>query len=732
MKKPSRLRQFTERNPKLVRSVLLGLTFLVAFSGGVAFASWVLVCNGGRCPPVQILDTYTPRQTSKVYAADGRFIAEVGLERRTLVKISEIPKVVKDAFVLTEDKRFYQHSGIDWVRVPGAALRNLRAGSWEQGFSTITMQLARNVFPERISREKNLVRKVKEAKVARQIEDRYSKDKILELYLNQINLGNGAYGVETASQRYFGKSVHDLNLAEAAMLAALPKAPARYNPRRFPERAIQRRNTVIELMRRNGAISDADASLAKAYPLQLGSKTESGEVAPYFVEWVRQQLDEKFGARLYEQGLKVYTTLDLDMQSAAERALENQLRAIEGGKYGKFSHRTYEQLAARTANGDESAAPNSPYLQGAFLAMDPRDGSVRALVGGRQFDDSKFNRMTQALRQPGSTFKPIVYSAAIENGRTPATIIDDAPITLPQVAGDQWTPQNYDGKFEGPIPLRRALYMSRNLPAIRTGMELGEQTVIDMAKRFGITSTIPPYPSIAIGSADVFPIEMISAYSAFANLGVRTAANAIRRVENQNGEVLWEPQPVRAQVLSAPEAWLMVSMMKDVVQRGTAAGSVGSRFFVPSGGKTGTTNDGADVWYIGYTADLVAGVWMGFDRPQKIKGNAQGGELAAPAYTSFMTEIYRRRPAPPDWPRPEGITTREIDRTTGELANPYCPPDSVVTEYFIAGTEPIQECTVHSPFNMGQPFDTTTRPGVPNVPKPPGKRDTTTNPFKIP
>ena len=732
MKTPSRLRQFTERNPKLVRSVLLGLTFLAAFGSGIAFASWVLVCNGGRCPPVQILDTYTPRQTSKVYAADGRFIAEVGLERRTLVKISEIPKVVKDAFVLTEDKRFYQHSGIDWVRVPGAALRNLRAGSWEQGFSTITMQLARNVFPERISREKNLVRKVKEAKVARQIEERYSKDKILELYLNQINLGNGAYGVETASQRYFGKSVHDLNLAEAAMLAALPKAPARYNPRRFPERAIQRRNTVIELMRRNGAISDADASLAKAYPLQLGSKTESGEVAPYFVEWVRQQLDEKFGARLYEQGLKVYTTLDLDMQSAAERALENQLRAIEGGTYGKVPHRTYEQLAARTANGDESAAPNSPYLQGAFLAMDPRDGSVRALVGGRQFDDSKFNRMTQALRQPGSTFKPIVYSAAIENGRTPATIIDDAPITLPQVAGDQWTPQNYDGKFEGPIPLRRALYMSRNLPAIRTGMELGEQTVIDMAKRFGITSTIPPYPSIAIGSADVFPIEMISAYSAFANLGVRTAANAIRRVENQNGEVLWEPQPVRAQVLSAPEAWLMVSLMKDVVQRGTAAGSVGSRFFVPSGGKTGTTNDGADVWYIGYTADLVAGVWMGFDRPQKIKGNAQGGELAAPAYTSFMTEIYRRRPAPPDWPRPEGITTREIDRTTGELANPYCPPDSVVTEYFIAGTEPIQECTVHSPFNMGQPFDTTTRPGVPNVPKPPGKRDTTTNPFKIP
>src|SRR5688572_11928609 len=757
MKIPSRFSRFTENNPKLVRGILFATTFLVAFGGGAAYSSWALVCREGRCPPIQILDSYTPRQTSKVYAADGRFIAEVGLERRTLVKIGEIPKLVRDAFVLVEDKRFYGHSGIDWIRVPGAALRNLRAGSTQQGFSTITMQLARNVFPERISRERRglegLIRKLKEVKVARAIEARYSKDKILELYLNQINLGNGAYGVETASQRYFGKSVQDLNLAEAAMLAALPKAPARYNPRRFPERAIQRRNTVIEVMRRNGAISDADASLAKAYPLRLGSKVESGEVAPYFVEWVRQQLDEKFGARLYEQGLKVFTTIDLDMQSAAERALENQIRAIEGGKYGKFPHATYEQLAARTANGDESSTPNSPYLQGAFVALDPRDGSGRALTGGRQFDDSKFNRATQALRQPGSTFKPIVYSAAIENGRSPATIIDDAPITLPQI-GASWTPRNYDGKFEGPITMRRALYMSRNLPAIRTGMELGEETIIGMAKRFGISSTIPPYPSIHIGSADVFPIEMVSAYTTFANLGIRTAANAIRRVENQKGEVLWEPQPNRSQVLSQPQAWLMVNMMKDVVLRGSAAGSVGSRFYVPSGGKTGTTNDGADVWFIGFTADLVAGVWMGFDRPQKIKSNAQGGVLAAPAYTSFMTEIYRRKPSPPDWPRPEGIIARQVDKGSGLLRNPFCPETEVYTEFFIAGTEPIRECPLHDPFMLppddstgiwttpqtdgsgtrvtpgGVPIPQQTRPAQPAPPKP-AVRDTT-NPFYLP
>jgi penicillin-binding protein 1A len=740
------VRRFVERHPTLVRSVLLATTFLFAFGAGFAYASWALVCRAGRCPSAEVLESYTPRQTSKLYAVDSRFVAEIGSERRTLARIGEIPEIVRQAFVMTEDKRFYRHSGIDWVRVPGAALRNLQAGYWAQGFSTITMQLARNVFPEQLTREKSLVRKLKEAKVARAIEARYSKDRILELYLNQINLGNGAYGVETAAQRYFGKSVRELNLAEAATLAALPKAPGRYNPRRFPDRAIQRRNTVIELMREGGAVSDAEASLARAYPLRLANRTESGEVAPYFVEWVRQLLDAKFGARLYEQGLRVYTTLDLDLQSAAERALENQLRAIEGGRFGKFPHQTYEQYVARSANeGEETAAANSPYLQGAFVALDPRSGAVRALVGGRDFDDSKFNRATQALRQPGSTFKPIVYAAAIQNGRSPAYIVDDGPLTV-EMAGDggtAWEPQNYDLKFEGPIPLRRALYQSRNLAAIRLGMELGEATVVDMARRFGISTPIPPYPSIHIGSADVYPIEMIASYSTFANLGVRSAPHAILRVENQNGEVLWEPPPQRVQVMSPPEAWLVVDMMKDVVRRGTAAGTVGSRMRVPSGGKTGTTNDGTNVWFIGYTADLVAGVWMGFDLPKKIKSNAQGGVLAAPAYTSFMSEVYRRKPAPPDWPRPEGIVTRTIDGTSGQLAGAYCPLDVVYTEYFIAGTEPVYECQVHTAYSMpydsadslhqhtdsaGRPIPGRTTRSAPGVVPP---RDSAYNPFRI-
>ncbi|MFL5463916.1 MAG: penicillin-binding protein 1A [Gemmatimonadaceae bacterium] len=696
---------FHKRHPTFVRVALLSLTALVAAGAGMVYGIWALICRGSQCPTIEILGEYTPHQTSKLYAVDGRFIAELGLERRTLVKIDEIPKVVQDAFVSTEDKRFYSHAGIDWHRAASVIARSPLHG-FSQGFSTITMQLARNVFPEQISREKSIIRKIKEAKVARQIEAKYDKKKILELYLNQIDLGHGAYGVETASQRYFGKSVRDLNLAEAATLAALPKAPARYNPVRFPERAIQRRNTVIALMHDNGYISEADEGRARAYPLKLANKAVTGETAPYFVEWIRQQLDAQFGKQLYEVGLKVYTTLDLDMQGAAERALERQARAIEAGRYGPYKHESYEHYLAHRA-GDEGGT-SSPYLQGAFLALDPRSGAVRAMIGGRDFDDSKFNRSVQALRQPGSTFKPIVYSAAVQNGRPASYIVNDSPLVLQVPGQPEWAPQNYDLKFLGEIPMRQSLYLSRNVSTVRLGMELGEQTVINEARNFGITTPIPPYPSIHIGAADVYPIELISAYTAFANLGVRATPNAITRVENQKGEILWQPTPTRTQVLSPEEAWIMVDMMKDVIRRGSAAGVWESGFRLPAGGKTGTTNDGTNVWFVGYTADLVAGVWYGLDRPQKIKDNAQGGVLAAPTWTAFMTEIYRRKPTPPDWPRPVSIVTREIDVSSGLLQTPYCPRNLVTSEFYISGTEPTRECDKHGPYaNPGLvPIDT--------------------------
>ncbi len=712
-------KQFTQRHPRASRGLLLLLCFIGAFSAGFGYASWAMVCRAGRCPAVDALKDYEPRQTSKLYAADGRFVAEIGLERRTLAKIADIPPLVRNAFIVTEDKRFYQHSGVDWRSVPRAALTDLKNRNFSEGFSTITMQLARNIFPERLSRDKTLIRKLKEAKVARAIEQEYSKDKILELYLNQIYLGNGAYGVETAAQRYFGKSLKQLNVAEAATLAALPKGPERYNPRLFPDRAIQRRNVVIGLMRDAGIVSATDAREAQAYPLRLATRVDAGQTAPYFVEWIRQQLDEKFGKQLYLQGLKVYTTLDLDLQGAAERSLERQARAIEAGRYGAYPHMSYERYMARTSDTEPNDSPNSPYLQDAFIAMDPRTGAVRALVGGRDFNDSKFDRAVQAVRQPGSTFKPIVYADAIHNGRPLSYLLDDSPLTVQLAGNATWTPQNFEGDFVGKIPMRRALYQSRNVPTIRLGLELGTQSVIDEARAFGLTTPIPGYPSIFIGAADVYPVELVAAYTAFASLGTRAEPMAITRVEDQKGNILWEPQPTTAPVLSPEEAWLMVSVMKDVVQRGTAAGSVGSQFHYPAGGKTGTTNDGTDVWFIGYTPDLVAGVWMGFDKPQKIKSNAQGGILAAPAWTAFMNEVYTRKPAPADWPMPGDIVVRQIDVTTNMLATPYCPRNVVANEFYLPGTEPIQPCNVHTGATL-YPADTS---GV--YPPPVQRYDTT-------
>ena len=708
---------FWTRYPRPVRGVLLAAVFLVGGGLGAATGLWTLACANDACPAASVLDAYRPRQTSKLYAADGRFLTELGLERRTLVAVGEIPAVVKAAFLTVEDKRFYEHHGVDYRRVAGSVLINLRARGIAQGFSTITMQLARNVFPDRLTREKTLIRKLREVQVAREIEQAYPKERILELYLNQIYFGNGAYGVETASQRYFGKSVRELNLAEAATLAALPKAPERYNPRRFPDRTVQRRNTIVELMRRASVVNDEDASLARAYPLKLARRADAGDLAPYFVEWVRSQLDEHFGRQLYEQGLKVYTTVDLDMQSAAERAMERQLRAIEGGSYGPFPHPTYEQVNQRAASDEEAAL--STYLQGAFVAVDPRSGAVRALVGGRDFDESKFNRATQALRQPGSTFKPIVYATAIHAGKPPSYIVSDEPVSVMQQSGQLWEPQNYDLAFQGPMTMRHGLTLSRNIIAIRVGQELGPEAVIATARDFGLSTEIPPVPSIFIGSAEVYPLEMISAYTTFATLGIRSAPYAIVRVESADGAVLWEPTPVREQVLTPEETWLMVSMMKDVVLRGTAFQSVWQAgFHHPAAGKTGTTNDGADVWYIGYTADIVAGVWIGFDRPQKIKSNAQGGVLAAPAWTSFMSEVYQRRPAPPDWPRPRAITLREIDRRTGLLKGPACDPNDVIVEYYVPGTEPTRACDPDAIRQLVADSTAASSKGRPPAPKP--------------
>src|SRR5688572_2403431 len=693
--KPPRL------SPRARRNMLVGLLATVAFGLAVLAAAWSRACAGNTCPSIEELGGYDPDQASKVYAADGRLITDLGLERRTVIPLGEMSPYVKTAFLATEDKRFYKHHGIDWYRVFGAIRTNVFALRFAEGFSTITMQLARNIWDEDISgTEKSLRRKLREAHVALDIERKYPKDKILEIYLNQIPLGNGAYGVEAASQRYFGKSVRDLNVAEAATLAAIPKAPTRYNPRRNPNLNIQRRNTVLNLLRDNGLLNGSETERWKAYPLLLSSHSDYSGVAEYFVEYVRQQLEARFGRELYTMGYRIYTSLDLDIQQAAERSLEARLEAIESGADGKFAHETYRQfMDSRSDNAEDNNRTTTPYLQGLAVTLEAKTGYIRAMVGGRDFEDRKFNRATQALRQPGSTFKPIVYSAVVEAGYPLSHVMVDDPLSVElDPAEPPWAPQNYDLEFDGPMTLRRALYLSRNIIAIKLGMELGEQAVISEAAKFGITTRVPAFPSIHIGSADVIPLEMIAAYTTFANLGTRTIPNAVLRVEDRSGKIVWQP-PVRSiEVMDTLHAWLMTDALRDVVRHGTAVGSVGARINFPAGGKTGTTNDGFDVWFIGFTPDMVTGLWIGFDQPRKIKANAQGGVLVGPAWSAMMREVYERRSLPTAWSRPPGLSALDVDKTTGYKATPFCPKDVHYIESFIAGTEPTAFCPVHSPF----------------------------------
>lgn len=681
--------------------ILAGFGFGLALLAG----AWSRACVHGACPSIAVLSEYDPDQAAKVYAADGRHITDLGLQRRTVIPLEEMSPAIIAAFLAIEDKRFYQHRGVDWRRVPGAVWANVKAAFGRgrvQGFSSISMQLARNLWPEDINPAerrgiKGIRRKLREIRVARDIERNYSKDKILELYLNQVELGNRAFGVEAAATRYFGKSAREVNVAEAAMLAAVVNGPTIYNPRRNPGFAVQRRNTVINLLREQGKLSVISAEAWKAYPVRLSSRSDLTGVADYFVEYVRQILQPRFGMELYRAGYRIYTTLDLDIQQAAERALEGQLVGIEENRLGlgPLPHRSYASYIQEPGDGD---GETSPYLQGALITMEARTGAILALVGGRDFEDSKFNRATQAYRQAGSTFKPFVYSAAIRAGIPLSRILDDSPLSVEIPDQAPWEPQNFDGRFLGPMSLREGLYRSQNIIAARLGLELGEELVAGEAAAFGITTRIPRVPSIYLGSPEVLPIEMVAAYSTFANLGYRTTPNPILRVEDRQGNIIWQPRPQTIAVMDPAHAWLILDGLRDVVRRGTAQGAVvgRGRFLYPAGGKTGTTNDYFDVWYVGFTADIVTGIWMGFDQPKRIKNNAQGGLLAAPIWATMMREVYERRPPPRAWRLPEGVTAAEIDRSTGYLASPFCPSESRGVEYFLPGTEPFQRCPLHS------------------------------------
>lgn len=730
----------------LPRILLLATGFFLFGALGGAWGTWQNLCVD--CPSIAQISTWEPQQTSKLLSFDGRLVAEIGLERRTPVALEALPDFVPEAFVALEDKRFYSHHGFDLRGILRSAVRAVINRSFSGGGgSTISQQLARNMFEDRIGREKRITRKLKELQVALALERTYTKDQILEAYINQINYDRGWYGIQTASRNYFGKNASEVNPAEAAMLAAIPNLPAYYNPIRNPENALRRRNLALSLMVEQGYLTEEEGEEWKAWPLPDSQVEPREGLAPYFQEWVRQTLDDRFGDQLYTGGLIIHTTLDLDMQEAAELSMEEGWAEIESRP--GYEHPLYEEFADLTEPLEES---ETPYLQGVLIALDPQTGGVRAMVGGRDFRHSKFNRATQSLRQAGSSFKPFVYTAALASGIPASHILVDAPVVLPQVSGEEWKPQNFTEEFLGPITIREGLRRSINMIAIKLGLEVGLETVAQTAQRMGLRTEIERYPSTSIGAAEVIPLQMAEAYSTFATLGTHVRPQPILMVQNREGEVLWEPQPERTRVLDSLTARIMVSMLEDVVAQGTgynvrAPDRGALSYDIPAAGKTGTTNDGTNVWFMGFTPNLMAAVWFGMDRPIPIWERATGGGDAAPVWGRFMQRVYhsdstqtfadsvfRARgygpgplqgeegetpapeaggpstssprgfllPIPDDWPILPGLITRQVDNRSGLLASRWCPADSAYTELYLPGTEPTELCD-QSGFRIRRP-----------------------------
>ncbi|MEK7347995.1 MAG: PBP1A family penicillin-binding protein [Candidatus Eisenbacteria bacterium] len=650
---------------------------------GVGVANWLQK----DLPSPASLQTIAPPVKTIVYDIRGKMVHEFYKENRNIIPLRQIPKTMVDAILSIEDRRFYSHWGIDPIRLLGALAKDIAAGRAEQGGSTITQQLARNLF---LTHEKTFTRKIKEAVLAVRIEQTYTKDEILEMYLNQIYFGEGAYGLDAAAKVFFGKQVGDLVLPECALIAGLPRNPRDYSPRREPERALKRRNLVLASMLDNKRISRAQYEAASEAPLGVTKTRYDARQAPYFMEMVRQYLDERYGSnQLYEGGMRVHTTIDIDLQHTAEEALERRIQALEVRNQYKKTRAT---ILAEAAKSGSRERPQTEYLQAAAVMIDPKSGHILALVGGRDFNESNFNRAVQAARQPGSAFKPFIYAAAMDNGYTPTEMILDTPVSFRAGNGLEWAPQNYDNKFRGPVTLRQALAQSLNVPAAKLTQKLGTPVVASYARRLGIRSRLVADLSLSLGTSEVNLLELTSAYGVFANQGVRTAPVFVLKVEDKNGKVLEQSRVTAEEALSPETALTMTSMLVSVMENGTAASSRALGLTVPAAGKTGTTDDYTDAWFIGYTPDLAAGVWVGFDRKRKIGPNMTGAAAALPIWVDMVAAATKGKP-PADFSVPSGVVSRQICAQTGLLANPGCPETEV--ELFREGSEPTGACNVH-------------------------------------
>ena len=709
----------------LAGAVVVGIAMVVAVALAVAYPN---------LPDISDLSDYRPKLPLRVFSSDGILIGEFGEERRNLTPIKDIPKVMKDAVLAIEDARFFSHGGVDYLGVIRAGLANV-GRTKAQGASTITMQVARNVY---LSAEKTYTRKIYEILLTFKLEHMLTKDQILEIYMNQIFLGNRAYGFAAASEAYFGKPLKDISIAEAAMLAGLPKAPSAFNPIVNPKRAKSRQLYIIERMEDNGFITSAQAVAAKAEVIIVKTGPDASRVhAEFIAETVRQLVFNQYGDQTYTRGLNVYTTLRAADQTAAYKALRKGIMDYERRQIYRGPEKFVDlpkdarqledaiddALTDNPDNGDvmsavvleanpkkiiamrqnsesveitgdglrpaqsglaEKAAPNIkirrgalirvaktpkgtweitqlPEVEGAFVALDPRDGAIRALVGGFDFEKNKFNHVTQAWRQPGSSFKPFIYSAALEKGFTPATVINDAPLFFDSgvTGGQPWEPKNYDGTFEGPMSMRTALKKSKNMISIRILQSIGTTYGQDWVTNFGFEADKhPAYLTMALGAGSVTPIQMATAYSVFANGGYRINPYLITKITDQKGKVLVEtPPPVRsesARAIDGRNAFIMSSLLQEVARSGTAAKAQAMLKRTDLFGKTGTTNDSIDTWFVGYQPTLTAAVWMGYDTPKKLGDRETGGGLSLPVWIDFMSHALKGVPVT-ELPVPEGV-----------------------------------------------------------------------------
>lgn len=767
---------------RLVFAGLWGLLILLVMASGAAAGIFFAFLRD--LPSLDGLEDYQPSIVTTLYTDQDEPFASFYEQRRIPLPLAKIPPQFKQAVLAVEDSRFYEHRGLSPRAIARAMIMNLLTRRKSQGGSTITQQLARVLF---LTPEKSFTRKIKEALLAVEVEKHYSKDKILELYFNQVYFGHGAYGVEAAAQTYFKKSVGELNLAEVAMLAGLPSAPNRFSPILDPARARRRRDHVLNRMVEMKLISREQAAAAGQTPFDETLFTRSRTIAPYFVEHVRQSLEDTYGAyALYNSGLKVYTTLNLKMQRAAEEALVGGLRDLDKARgfrprkeqgtetararIGPYTPRVGEilpgtvlrvkpkslevqlgryrgeislesiqwtkirNLAEAFHEGDpivvqvlsvderrkimDLSLEQDPELEGALVALDPRDGAIKAMIGGYDFERSKFNRAVQARRQPGSAFKPFVYATAFDRGLTPSTIIEDSPITFHfRVEGKvvEWSPENYDRKFHGPTTLRRALENSINVVTVKLIEQVGVDPVIRMAHQMGIESDLRREVALALGVSEVTPLELVSAYGVIANGGVRAEPFAIRKVTDSQGRIL-EEHIVEPQEVMRPEtAYVLTNVMKGVVERGT-----GARAHVlkrPLAGKTGTSSEATDVWFVGFTPNLVAGVWIGYDVKRSLGSAETGSRLALPPWIAFMQKALTDLP-PDDFPVPENVVAIPVNYMTGLPA----PQDDkgAILEYFIKGTEPAPlEAKAPSSGSPPGPAEASSSPAGPRPPAAP-------------